>query len=90
MCARAYGGAKTTPLGGMLGVDRGGDRRSSAILAQDFSVGSSKKFTAVAGAVGKVNSPLRLRDVQVQWESPAFGLFHGTAFSTALCTHRWY
>jgi hypothetical protein len=42
------------------------------------------KKIAVAGAVGKVNIALRLRDVQVQWESPAFGLFHGTAFSTAL------
>jgi hypothetical protein len=42
------------------------------------------KKTAVARAVGKVNIPLRLRDVQVQWESPAFGLFQGTAFSTAL------
>jgi hypothetical protein len=54
------------------------------ILAPKFSVGSSKKFTAVAGAVGKVKTPLWLRDFQVQWESPAFGLFHGTAFSTAL------
>lgn len=35
-------------------------------------------------AVGKVKIPLRLRDFQVQWESPAFGLSHGTAFSTAL------
>jgi DNA replication protein DnaC len=48
-----------------------------------FSLGSSKTHTAVAGAVGKVNIPLRLRDVQVQWESPAFwtfprnGFFHG-------------
>jgi hypothetical protein len=49
-----------------------------------FSVSSPETLTAVAGAVGKVNIPLRLRDVQVQWESPAFGLFHGTAFSTAL------
>jgi hypothetical protein len=49
-----------------------------------FSGSSPEKLTAVAGAVGKVNIPLRLRDVQVQWESPAFGLFHGTAFSTAL------
>ena len=32
----------------------------------------------------KVEIPLRLRDFQVQWESPAFGLFHGAAFSTAL------
>jgi DNA replication protein DnaC len=43
----------------------------------------TEKLTAVAGAVGKVNIPLRLRDVQVQWESPAFwtfprnGFFHG-------------
>ena len=38
----------------------------------------------VVGAVGKVKIPMRLRDFQVEWESPAFGLFHGTAFSTAL------
>ncbi len=64
--------------------NRGGDRRSWAILAQMFSGSSPGKLNAVAGAVGKVNIPLRLRDVQVQWKSPAFGLFHGTAFSTAL------
>ena len=51
---------------------------------RNFSVGSSEKLTAVAGAVGKVKIPLRLRDFQVLWESPAFGLFQGTAFSTAL------
>jgi hypothetical protein len=45
--------------------------------------GSLKK-TAVAGAVGKVKIPMLYRDFQVTWESPAFGLFHGTAFSTAL------
>ncbi|MGA2413703.1 MAG: hypothetical protein ABSF59_04605 [Candidatus Sulfotelmatobacter sp.] len=28
--------------------------------------------------------PLRLREFQVQWKSPALGLFHGTAFSTAV------
>jgi hypothetical protein len=33
---------------------------------------------------GKSEIPLRLRDFQVPRESPAFGLFHGTAFSTAL------
>ena len=55
-----------------------------------FSLGSSKTLTAVAGAVGKVNIPLRLRDVQVQWENLLFGLFHGTAFSTALVRNRWY
>ena len=38
----------------------------------------------VVGAVGKVKIPMRLRDFQVEWERPAFGLFHGTAFSTAL------
>ena len=27
---------------------------------------------------------LRLRDFQAEWESPAFGLFRGAAFSTAL------
>lgn len=43
-----------------------------------------KTHPAVAGAVGKVKIPLRLRDFQVQWKSPAFGLFHATAFSTAL------
>jgi len=37
-------------------------------------VGSPEKLTAVAGAVGKVKIPLQLRDFQVQWESPAFGL----------------
>jgi DNA replication protein DnaC len=42
------------------------------------------KKTAVAGAVGKVKIPMLYRDFQVRWESPAFGLFHGTAFSTAL------
>jgi hypothetical protein len=34
--------------------------------------------------VEKVEIPLRLRDFQAQWESPAFGLFHGAVFSTAL------
>jgi hypothetical protein len=34
--------------------------------------------------VEKVEIPLRLRDFQAQWESPAFGLFHGAAFSTAI------
>jgi hypothetical protein len=34
--------------------------------------------------VEQVEIPLRLRDFQAQWESPAFGLFHGAAFSTAL------
>jgi hypothetical protein len=34
--------------------------------------------------VEKVEIPLRLRDFQAQGESPAFGLFHGAAFSTAL------
>jgi hypothetical protein len=29
-----------------------------------------------------------LRDFQVRWESPAFGLFHGAASSTALFTHK--
>jgi hypothetical protein len=43
-----------------------------------------EKLPAVGGAVGKVKIPLRLRDFQVEWESPAFGLFHGTVFSTAL------
>jgi hypothetical protein len=42
------------------------------------------KPTAVVGAVGKVKIALLLRDFQVEWESSAFGLFHGTAFSTAL------
>ena len=49
-----------------------------------FFCGFMEKTTAVVGAVGKVKIPLRLRDFQVEWESPAFGLFHGTAFSTAL------
>jgi hypothetical protein len=34
--------------------------------------------------VEKVEIPLRLRDFQAQWESPALGLFHGAACSTAL------
>ena len=49
-----------------------------------FFCGLTEKLTAVAGAVGKVKIPRRLRDFQVPWESPVFGLFHGTAFSTAL------
>lgn len=49
-----------------------------------FFCGLKEKQTAVVGAVGKVKIPMRLRDFQVEWESPAFGLFHGTAFSTAL------
>src|ERR1019366_5394994 len=38
----------------------------------------------VVGAVEKVEIPRRLRDFQAQWESPALGLFHGAACSTAL------
>jgi SAM-dependent methyltransferase len=34
--------------------------------------------------VGKVKIPPPFRDFQAQGESPAFGLFHGAAFSTAL------
>jgi hypothetical protein len=37
----------------------------------------------VVGAVGKVKIPPLLRDFQAQGESPACGLFHGAAFSTA-------
>jgi hypothetical protein len=33
---------------------------------------------------GKVKIPMLYRDFQVTWESPALGLFHGPAFSTAL------
>jgi hypothetical protein len=29
-----------------------------------------------------------LRDFQARWESPALGLFHGAASSTALFTHK--
>ena len=47
-----------------------------------FLWGSLKK-TAVAGAVGKVKIPM-LPDYEVTWESPAFGLFQGHSFSTAL------
>ena len=50
----------------------------------NFFCGLIEKPTAVVGVVGKVKIPMRLRDFQVEWESPAFGLFHGTAFSTAL------
>ena len=52
-------------------------------LAEVF-VERSKKVPVV-GAVGKVKIPLGLRDFQVEWKSPAFGLFHPTAFSTAPC-----
>src|SRR5215469_16580222 len=31
----------------------------------------------------KCEIPLRLRDFQAEWESPAVGLFHAAAFSTA-------
>jgi integrase/recombinase XerD len=34
--------------------------------------------------VGKVEIPPLLRDFQAEWESPAFGLFPGAAFSIAL------
>jgi hypothetical protein len=51
-----------------------------------FSLASSKTLTAVAGAVGKVNIPLRLRDVQVQWESPAFRTFPRNGFFHGPCT----
>jgi ABC-type multidrug transport system ATPase subunit len=37
----------------------------------------------VVGAVGKVGIRPRLPDFQAEWESPAFGLFRGAAFSTA-------
>ena len=83
MCAPALARAEKAQKRGMLGVDRVGDRRSWAILEQNFFCGFMEK-TAVVRAVGKVKIPLRLRDFQVEWESPAFGLFHGTAFSTAL------
>src|SRR5882672_7307643 len=48
---------------------------AKAILAQIFSGSSPEKLTAVAGAVGKVKIPRRLRDFQVRCKSPAFGLF---------------
>jgi hypothetical protein len=38
----------------------------------------------VVGAVGKVEIARLLRDFQAEWESPAFGLFRGASFSTAL------
>ena len=38
----------------------------------------------VVGAVGKVKIPPLRGDFQAQGESPACGLFHGAAFSTAL------
>jgi hypothetical protein len=44
------------------------------------------KKTAAAGAVGKVKILMLYQDFQVTWESPAFGLFHVTAFSTALAS----
>ena len=52
--------------------------------AAKFFCGLIENQTAVVGAVEKVKILMRLRDFQVEWESPAFGLFHGTAFSTAL------
>ena len=39
---------------------------------------------AVVEAVGKVDFQLPLLDFQAKWESPAFGLFRGASFSTAL------
>jgi hypothetical protein len=69
------------------GDARGRPRWRSSFLGDpgaDFFWELTGKLIAVAGAVGKVKIPRRLRDFQVHWESPAFGLFHGTAFSTAL------
>src|SRR5690242_11143939 len=90
VCARAFGGAETTPNGGMLG---GRPRWPSSFLGDpgtNFFWKFTETLTAVAGAVGKVKIPLRLRDFQVLWESSAFGLFHGNGFFHGPCTHRWY
>src|SRR5271157_1469463 len=43
-----------------------------------------ESYPVVAGAVGKVEIPPLSRDFQAEEESPALGLFHGAAFSTAL------
>jgi hypothetical protein len=48
----------------------------------------SESLPVVAEAVGKVEIPPLLRDFQTEGESPAFGLFHAVAFSTAPFTHR--
>ena len=40
--------------------------------------------SAVVARWKKCEIPLRLRDFQVEWESPVVGLFHVAAFSTAL------
>src|ERR1022692_4305787 len=48
----------------------------------------SESLPVVAGAVGKVEIPPLLRDFQTEGESPAFGLLHAVAFSTAPFTHR--
>jgi hypothetical protein len=43
-----------------------------------------KNEIAAVGAVEKLGIPPSLRDFRAQWESPAFGLFHGAGFSTTL------
>src|SRR5271157_705233 len=43
-----------------------------------------ESYPVVAGAVGKVEIPPLSRDFPAEEESPALGLFHGAAFSTAL------
>ena len=59
-------------------------RLSESAGAQLFFLpGEFETLTVVAGAVVKVEIPPQLRDFQAQWESPAVGLFHEAAFSTA-------
>src|SRR5258707_15758474 len=69
--------------------DTGGrpSRRSSFLGAPGarFFWGSLKK-TAVAGAVGKVEIPLPLRDFQAQRKSPALWTFPRSGFFHGPCT----
>ena len=59
-------------------------RLSESAGAQLFFLpGEFETLTVVAGAVVRVEIPPLLRDFQAQWESPAVGLFHEAAFSTA-------
>src|ERR1035437_5125738 len=44
----------------------------------------SESFPVVAGGGEKGETPPLLRDFQAEGESPALGLFHAAAFSTAL------
>jgi hypothetical protein len=45
---------------------------------------SENQIPSWSGRWEKCEIPPRLRDLQAEWESPAVGLFHAAAFSTAL------